>query len=66
VTLDDLVQNECRQVIKQMHVVDTNNHRDARRCGSQRFNHAAHKLETVGDNRLCPSSESTQGKRPHR
>ena len=39
--LHDLLHNECRQVIEQMHVIDTHHHRGAGGCGSQRLDHPA-------------------------
>jgi hypothetical protein len=41
------MHNEGRQVIEQMHVIDTEHHRGARGSSSQRLDHAAHKLEGV-------------------
>ena len=45
--LHDVMHNERRQVIEQVHVIDTHHHRGARGRGSQRLDHAAHQLETV-------------------
>ena len=46
--LDDLMHDECRQVIEQVHVIDTDHHRRARRGRSQRLDHPADQLNGVG------------------
>jgi hypothetical protein len=64
--LDDLMQNERRQVIEQMRVVHTDNNRGASRCGSQRLKYTADKLQCVRDGRPHPRSKGAQRKFPPR
>ena len=64
--LHDLMHNERRQVIEQMHIIDTHHHRGARGGGSQRLDHPADQLNGVGATRLRPGGESTQRKCPRR
>jgi len=43
-------QTNVDRIIEQMHVIDTDHHRGARRRGSQRLDHPAHQLNGgVGD-----------------
>ena len=58
--LHDLMHDECRQIVEQMHVIDTHHHRGARRCGRQRLDHPPQQLNGVGDTRRRPRRESTQ------
>ena len=44
----DLMQHERREVIEQVHVIDTHHHRRARGGRSQRLDHAADQLNGVG------------------
>ena len=46
--LHDLMHNECRQVIEQVHVIDTDHNGPTRGCGSQRLDHPADQLNGVG------------------
>jgi hypothetical protein len=63
--LHDLMHNERRQVIEQMHIIHTH-HCGAGGGGSQRLDHPADQLNDVGASRLRPGVESTQRKCPRR
>ena len=52
--LHDLVQDERRQFVDQMHVVDTEHHSGAWRRGCHRIDHSAHQLQTIGAARPGP------------
>ena len=60
--LHDLVQDERRQFVEQMDVVDTQHHSGTGRRGCHRVDHAAHQLKTVSAARPGPWRERTEGK----
>ncbi len=62
--LHDLMHDERRQVIEQVHVIDTHHHRGARGGRCQRLDHPAHQLNGVGAIRLRPRRESAQRECP--
>ena len=65
-SLDDLMHDERRQIIEQMHIVDTHHHRGSGGSGSQRLDHPPDQLDGVSDTGLRPRGERTQWDRPGR
>ncbi len=57
------MQDERREVVEQMHIVDGHNHRLARRRGRQRIDDTPDELEVVGAGRR-PRREGAQRKSP--
>ena len=51
------MQNECRQIIEQIRVVNTEHHLHARRRGGQRLDHPADELEGADPNSVRQRSD---------